>query len=86
MRTAPVLKTSRRRLVDAAERTLGGLFAGRILSFDSDAARAYANIVAERRAAGHPHLAIGLPDRGNSPLTGYVHSDAERAGFLRNGR
>ena len=44
----------RRRLADAAERTLGGLFAGRILSFDSDAARAYTDIVAERRAAGHP--------------------------------
>lgn len=44
----------RRGLADAAERTLGGLFAGRILSFDSDAARAYADIAAESRAAGRP--------------------------------
>ncbi|MEM7247442.1 MAG: type II toxin-antitoxin system VapC family toxin [Acidobacteriota bacterium] len=29
-------------------------FAGRILAFDSDAARAYADIVATRRRAGHP--------------------------------
>ncbi len=29
-------------------------FAGRILPFDSDAARAYAVIAAERRAAGDP--------------------------------
>ena len=41
-------------LVDAAERTLGGLFAGRVLPFDSNAARAYADIAAASRAAGHP--------------------------------
>ena len=44
----------RRGLADAAERTLGSLFAGRILPFDSGAARAYAEIVAACRAAGHP--------------------------------
>ncbi len=32
---------------------LGSLFVGRALPFDSDAARAYAEIVAARRAAGH---------------------------------
>ena len=42
----------RRGLADAAERTLGSLFAGRILPFDSDAARAYAEIVAACSAAG----------------------------------
>ena len=41
-------------LVNAAERTLGELFAGRILPFDSDAARAYADIAAASRAAGRP--------------------------------
>ena len=44
----------RRRLAGAAERMIGVLFAGRILPFDSDAARAYADIVAASRAAGHP--------------------------------
>ncbi|MCY3805751.1 MAG: PIN domain-containing protein [bacterium] len=34
-------------------------FAGRVLPFDSDAARAYAAIAADRRAAGHP---IALAD------------------------
>ena len=44
----------RRGLADAAERTLGGLFAGRVLPFDGDAARTYAKIAAARRAAGRP--------------------------------
>ena len=44
----------RRGLADAAERTLSGLFAGRVLPFDSGAARAYADIAAASRAAGHP--------------------------------
>ena len=44
----------RRGLADAAERTLGGLFAGRVLPFDSDAAHACADIAAESRAVGHP--------------------------------
>ena len=42
----------RRGLADAAERTLGGLFARRVLPFDSGAARAYAEIVAACRSAG----------------------------------
>ena len=42
----------RRDLADAAERTLGSLFAGRVLPFDSNAARSYAEIAAGRRAAG----------------------------------
>ena len=44
----------RRGLADAAERTLRGLFAGRVLPFDSDAAHAYADIAAASRAAGRP--------------------------------
>ena len=44
----------RRGLADAAERTLGGLFAGRVLPFDSSAARTYADIAAASRAAGRP--------------------------------
>ncbi|MDE0702186.1 MAG: type II toxin-antitoxin system VapC family toxin [Rhodospirillaceae bacterium] len=44
----------RRNLLYAAERTLGLLFAGRILPFDSAAARTYAEIAAVRRSAGQP--------------------------------
>ena len=44
----------RRGLVAAAERAFGNLFAGRVLSFDSAAARAYAEIYATRQAAGRP--------------------------------
>ena len=44
----------RRGLADAAERAFGGLFAGRVLPFDSGAARIYAEIAAARRAAGRP--------------------------------
>ena len=41
-------------IADAADRAFGGLFAGRVLPFDSEAARAYAGIAAARRAAGRP--------------------------------
>ena len=44
----------RRGLVAAAERAFGNLFAGRVLSFDSSAARAYAEIFATRQAIGRP--------------------------------
>ena len=44
----------RRGLAEAAERAFGGLFAGRILPFDSAAARVYAEIAAARRTAGRP--------------------------------
>jgi predicted nucleic acid-binding protein len=44
----------RRGLAAAAERAFGVLFAERILPFDSAAARAYAVIAADRRAAGRP--------------------------------
>ena len=44
----------RRGLAEACERAFGNLFAGRVLPFDSDAARAYAKIVAARRVLGRP--------------------------------
>ena len=44
----------RQDLAGAAERMFGNLFAGRILPFDSRAARAYAEISAVRRATGRP--------------------------------
>jgi hypothetical protein len=44
----------RRGLVEAADRAFGNLFAGRVLSFDSSAARVYAEIFAIRQAIGRP--------------------------------
>lgn len=44
----------RRGLAVAAERAFGNLFAGRVLAFDSSAARAYAEIFATRIAIGRP--------------------------------
>ena len=44
----------RRGLAEAAEHAFGSLFAGRVLPFDSGAARAYADIAAARRTAGRP--------------------------------
>lgn len=49
----------RRGLAEACERAFGSLFAGRVLPFDSDAARAYADIAAARRGIGRP---IGQAD------------------------
>ncbi|MCY3878548.1 MAG: hypothetical protein OXF74_05125 [Rhodobacteraceae bacterium] len=44
----------RRRLAAAAEQVFGNLFAGRVLPFDSAAARAYAEIMVARRVTGRP--------------------------------
>ena len=44
----------RRGLAEACERAFGSLFAGRVLPFDSDAARCYAEIVTARRVLGRP--------------------------------
>jgi toxin FitB len=44
----------RRALEDVLEQLLGNRFAGRILPFDSAAARAFADIAASRRRAGTP--------------------------------
>ena len=44
----------RRGLAEACERAFGSLFAGRVLPFDSDAARFYAEIVTARRVLGRP--------------------------------
>lgn len=44
----------RQDLAVAADRAFGVFFAERVLSFDSEAARHYADIAAARRGAGHP--------------------------------
>ena len=44
----------RRSLAEACERAFGRLFAGRVLPFDSAAARAYAGVSADRRRQGRP--------------------------------
>lgn len=44
----------RRSLAEACERAFGSLFAGMVLPFDSDAARAYAEISAVPRVLGRP--------------------------------
>ncbi len=43
-----------RGLAAAAERAFGVFFAGRVLPFDSQSARAYADIFVARRASGRP--------------------------------
>ena len=65
----------RRGLAEAAERVFGKMFAGRILPFDSAAARAYAEIIAARRLAGRPisqadgQIAAIARDRGMAVAT-----------------
>ena len=51
-----LLPSSKRRaaLATAAEAMFEGDFAGRVLAFGSDAARAYADLAAARRRAGRP--------------------------------
>jgi predicted nucleic acid-binding protein len=51
-----LLPDGRRRsgLAESADRVFTALFAGRILVFDSDAANIYAEIFAQRHAAGRP--------------------------------
>lgn len=44
----------RRGLAEACERAFGSLFAGRVLPFDGDAARAYAEIASARGVLGRP--------------------------------
>ena len=53
---AAILPTGRRRetLVSDIERMLRDAFDNRVLPFDSEAARAYADIAAARRSAGRP--------------------------------
>ena len=53
---AAILSAGRRRetLVARMERMLHDAFEGRVLPFDTDAARHYAEIAAARRAAGRP--------------------------------
>lgn len=51
-----ILPSGRRReiLLSRIERTLWRYFAGRVLPFDSNAARSYATVAAARRTAGQP--------------------------------
>ena len=74
----------RRGLVDAVERTLGSLFADRVLPFDSGAARAYAEVAAAPPRCRTADLAVGLPDRGDRARARDGRGDAKRPGFLRN--
>ena len=73
----------RRGLADAAERTLRVLFAGRVLPFDSDAARAYADIATTARAAGRPisqsdcQIAAIARSRAMAVATGNVRDFAD---------
>ena len=59
-------------------------FRERILPFDSAAARAYAEIAADRRQSGRAYRRGGLPDRGNMPLTWRSPGHPERAGFQQH--
>jgi predicted nucleic acid-binding protein len=43
-------------------------FAGRILPFDEQAARAFSRIAAERRASGRPIAVFRRADRGDCPV------------------
>ena len=76
----------RRGLAAAAERLFSVLFSERILPFDSDAARTYAILSAERRAAGRPisqadcQIAAIARCRGMSVVTRNVN-DFEESGF-----
>ena len=73
----------RRGLAEAAERAFGGLFAGRVLPFDSAAARIYAEIAAARRASGRPlsqtdgQIAAIARSRGMTVATRNVRDFAE---------
>ena len=73
----------RRGLAEAAERAFGGLFAGRVLPFDSAAARVYAEIAAARRASGRPlsqtdgQIAAIARSRGMAVATRNVRDFAE---------
>ncbi len=73
----------RRGLAEAAERAFGGLFAGRVLPFDSAAARVYAEIAAARRASGRPlsqtegQIAAIARSRGMTVATRNVRDFAE---------
>ena len=80
-----IMPRGRRRdgLASALERMLRGGFASRILPFDSDAARAYAEIASARRTAGRPasladsQIAAIARSRGMAVATRNVRDFAE---------
>ncbi|HEY1856365.1 type II toxin-antitoxin system VapC family toxin [Acidocella sp.] len=69
-----VLPVGKRRtiLYDRFERDVLPLFAGRVVPFDLDASQAYADLMAQAKAAGH---AIGNAD-------GYIAATAASRGFM----
>ena len=75
----------RRDALDAAMRRWLDLgFANRILPFDSAAARAYAEIAADRRQAGRPIGEADCQNRRNITFAQRRPRDAERAGLPRH--
>ena len=76
----------RRGLAEAAGHAFGGLFAGRVLPFDSAAARVYAEIAAMRRAAGRSACPGRRPDRGDRPVAQHSGRDAQCPGLRGRGR
>lgn len=76
----------RRGLANAAERAFSELFSGRVLPFDGQAARSYAEIAAQRRKAGRPiaqadcQIAAIAHSRGAAVATGNVR-DFEGTGI-----
>ena len=80
---AAILPAGRRRDRLAAEidAAIGEDFAGRVLPFDSAAARAYAAIAASRPLPGPADPGGRLPDRRHRPGKGRRGRDPERRGF-----
>ena len=78
-----IMPTGKRRnaLEAAMTRWLDLGFRERILPFDSAAARAYAEIAAERRRAGPTNRRRRLPDRRHIPLTRSSFCHAQCAGL-----
>ena len=74
----------RRGLVDAVERTLGSLFADRVLPFDSGCGARLCGGCRRPPRCRTANFAVGLPDRGDRARARDGRGDAKRPGFLRN--
>ena len=84
---AESLPTGRRRtaLAAALERQIADLFGDRIISFDIDAAAAYAKIVARARSQGHP---ISIADGQIAAIAAahkFIIASRDEAPFLAAG-
>jgi predicted nucleic acid-binding protein len=73
----------RRALWDAALAIFNEDFAERVLSFDSDAADAHAEVGAVWRAAGRPISQFDATIAGNGALSRGERRDPQREGFRR---